>query len=393
MCKTELHALVGRCEKLERKRIEQALSLCLVVVLFFSVLLPGWASQLEERKRELQDVNRQIQIRKKQIQENERMQRNVLEELERLDRDINSTRQNLESLNTKLAELQVNIKAAEKELQKAEVALAERTGIMHQRLNDIYTEGSVSYLDVLFQATSLTDFLTRFDLMQRIAEQDIKLMQELAAEREKIERRKKDLEAKRDRLAYLQEQTRARQSYLTARSEERKELLDQLETQKEAYERALDELEATSRRLTQLIQQMQAKNPTPRRGTGRFIWPVSGPVTSSFGMRYHPVLHQYRMHTGIDIGAPFGEAVAAADGGTVIYTGWLGGYGQVVLVDHGGGYATLYAHLSSIAVGNGSQVRQGQTIGYVGSTGWSTGPHLHFEVRVNGDPQNPANYL
>lgn len=370
-------------------------SLLLGAALALGSLLPGWASELEDRKRELNEVNRMIEVRKQQIQENKRRQRNVLEELDRLDRDIDRVEQELQALNGQIAALERAIDAARQELQKAEEDLEERTAILHQRLRDIYTEGQVSYLEVLLQATSLGDFLTRFDLMQRIAEQDIKLMKELAAERDRIEQRKKDLEARQERLTLLREQTRVKQSYLTARSEEKKGVLNQLESEREAYERALDELEATSRRLAQIIQQLQAKEPSPRRGTGRFIWPVPGysTVTSGYGMRFHPILRQSRMHTGIDIAAPTGAAVVASDDGTVIYTGWLGGYGQVVVVDHGGGYSTLYAHLSRIAAGNGSQVRQGETIGYVGSTGWSTGPHLHFEVRVNGEPQNPSGYL
>ncbi|NPV29143.1 MAG: peptidoglycan DD-metalloendopeptidase family protein [Firmicutes bacterium] len=380
---------------MQGKLLKILVSLLLGAALALGSLLPGWASELEDRKRELNEVNRMIEVRKQQIQENKRRQRNVLEELDRLDRDIDRVEQELQALNGQIAALERAIDAARQELQKAEKDLEERTAILHQRLRDIYTEGQVSYLEVLLQATSLGDFLTRFDLMQRIAEQDIKLMKELAAERDRIEQRKKDLEARQERLTLLREQTRVKQSYLTARSEEKKGVLKQLESEREAYERALDELEATSRRLAQIIQQLQAKKPSPRRGTGRFIWPVPGysTVTSGYGMRFHPILHQSRMHTGIDIAAPTGAAVVASDDGTVIYTGWLGGYGQVVVIDHGGGYSTLYAHLSRIVAGNGSQVRQGETIGYVGSTGWSTGPHLHFEVRVNGEPQNPSGYL
>ncbi|MDH7577959.1 MAG: peptidoglycan DD-metalloendopeptidase family protein [Bacillota bacterium] len=375
--------------------LKALVSLLLGMVLAFGALWPSWASELDERKRELNEVNRMIQVRKQQIQENERKQKNILEELARLDRDINQAEQELHALNNDLTALEQAIDVARQELQKAEDDLEERTDILHQRLRDIYTEGQVSYLEVLLQATSLGDFLTRFDLMQRIAEQDIKLMKELAAQRDLVEKRKKDLEARQERLVLLREQTRVKQTYLAARSEERKGVLDQLESEREAYERALDELEATSRRLAQIIQQLQAKNPSPRKGTGRFIWPVPGhgTITSGYGMRFHPILRQSRMHTGIDIAAPSGAAVVASDDGTVIYTGWMGGYGQVVVIDHGGGYSTLYAHLSRIVAGNGSQVRQGEKIGLVGSTGWSTGPHLHFEVRVNGEPQNPSSYL
>ncbi|HHW41050.1 MAG TPA: peptidoglycan DD-metalloendopeptidase family protein [Syntrophomonadaceae bacterium] len=367
--------------------------LLLGMVLAFGALLPSWADELESKKQELNRVNSLIQQRKQQIKETEKKRQGVLAELGQIDRDIKQATEDLEQLNRDMESLQAAIGVTEEKLRKAEADLQKRTGILHERLRNIYTEGDVSFLEVLLQSESMTDFLTRFDLMQRIAEQDVRLMKELAAERDAIEKTKRELEAKRNRVASLQESTRAKQTYLAARSEDRKQLLNQLETQREAYERALDELEATSRQLAQLIQQLQSRNPSPRKGTGRFIWPASGPITSNYGMRYHPILHQNRMHTGIDIGAPAGAKVAAADGGTVIYTGWMGGYGQVVVIDHGGGISTLYAHLSSINVGTGSTVQQGQTVGRVGSTGWSTGPHLHFEVRVNGNPQNPLSYL
>ncbi|HAA90165.1 MAG: M23B-like peptidase [Thermoanaerobacterales bacterium 50_218] len=369
------------------------LALLLGAVFTLGIILPGWASQLDEYKKELEKVNKMIELRKKQIAETKEKQKTVLQELEELEQDIDQTEQELQRLNSELAQVEKEITVTTKELQKAEADLEERTQILHQRLRDIYTEGRVSYLEVLLQATSVTDFLTRLDMMQKIAEQDIKLMEELAAKRDQIAEKKKRLEEKKQQLAVLRERTSLRKKYLAARTSERKELLNRLETEKEAYERALDELEATSRRLTQIIQQLQSKS--GRQGTGRFIWPVPGysRITSNYGMRYHPILHQYRMHTGIDIAAPTGAPVVASDGGTVIYTGWLGGYGKVVVIDHGGGYSTLYAHLSSISVQNGQQVKQGQTIGRIGSTGWSTGPHLHFEVRVNGNPQNPNNYL
>ncbi len=151
----------------------------------------------------------------------------------------------------------------------------------------------------------------------------------------------------------------------------------------------MEELQATSAALTAKIQAAQAARPT---GGGSpsasgLIWPVLGPVTSPFGVRWG------RMHEGIDIAAPVGTAIRAAAGGTVIHAGWLGGYGNLVIIDHGNGIATAYGHQSSVAVGSGQAVAQGQTIGYVGSTGHSTGPHLHFEVRVNGAPVDPLGYL
>ncbi len=126
--------------------------------------------------------------------------------------------------------------------------------------------------------------------------------------------------------------------------------------------------------------------------SGHFLKPVPGGIGSGFGMRYHPILHYFRMHTGVDLHASYGEPVHAADKGLVVFADWRGGYGRCVIIDHGSGYATVYAHMSSFDVSSGQTVSRGQVIGRVGSTGLSTGPHLHFEVRINGTPVNPLNY-
>lgn len=358
-------------------------------------VLPVKASELEERKKQLEDIKRLIEWRKKQIAENEQRQRSVLGELERLEQEIDGIERELRALGSDLAALEKAIAKASAELAETERRLEQQTLVLHQRLRDIYTDGNVSYLEVLLGATSVSDFLARFDMMQRLAEHDAALVEELAAARELVARQKQELEAKKAKLAALEARRRAQKELLAARSAEKKELLTELRSEKAAYEQALNELEEESRRLARIIQQLQAKHPSPRRGTGRFIWPVPGwgGVSSGYGMRFHPILQQYRMHTGIDIPAPTGAAVVAADDGVVIYTGWLGGYGRVVVIDHGGGFSTLYAHLSSTVVGVGAEVRQGEVIGRVGSTGWSTGPHLHFEVRLNGEPADPSAYL
>lgn len=369
---------------------------CLLVgaALVFSSVAPGRAadSDLLQKKKELEEVNRQLELRKQQLERNKKERNAVLEELSQIDRDISETTRDLERIEQELKLLEENIQETEEQLKEKEADLQKRTEYLHKRLQDIYMEGNVSFLEVLLESTSMSDFVTRFDFLTRIAEQDSRLVRELAAERDQIEQRKKELMTKKEEVAVLRQTILAKREYLAARSADRKAVLSSLNTEREAYLRAVQELEESSRRLTQLIQQMQSGG-QPRQGTGRFIWPAAGPITSSYGMRYHPILHEYRMHTGIDIGAPHGAAVKAADDGTVIYAGWMGGYGQVVVIDHGGGYSTLYAHLSSVLVGKGDGVNQGQTIGRVGSTGWSTGPHLHFEVRVNGNPQNPLSYL
>jgi murein DD-endopeptidase MepM/ murein hydrolase activator NlpD len=369
------------------------------VILIFSQLAPGQASDLQKKKDELSKVNRQIEEQKKQINENQKKQKDVLQELDDIDRDISQASQDLERIDGELSALQKSIEQNEKELRQREEKLQERTEIFNQRLRDMYMEGNLSFLGVLLESTSMSDFLTRFDLMKYIADQDSKLVGELSAERDRVAREKRQLEAKKEEAVVLKRTTTAKKTYLAARGQDRKTTLSSLQSDKAASERAVQEMEAASRQITQIIQQYQSSgssnssSQSPRKGTGRFIKPANGGVTSGYGMRWHPISGQYKMHTGIDFGASYGSPIWAADGGMVIYAGWMSGYGNTVVIDHGGGVSTLYGHMSSIAVGNGAGVNQGQVVGKVGSTGNSTGPHLHFEVRINGNHTNPVNYL
>ncbi|HHW15275.1 MAG TPA: peptidoglycan DD-metalloendopeptidase family protein [Firmicutes bacterium] len=171
-------------------------------------------------------------------------------------------------------------------------------------------------------------------------------------------------------------------------------MLRRIQSERQAYEAALDEWEQTARQLESFIRGQQKRGPaSPQATAKRMLWPVRGAVTSEYGYRVHPILKTRRYHSGLDIAVPYGTPVVAAAGGTVILSGWVGGYGKTVIIDHGGGISTLYGHNSTLLVSVGQTVRAGQTIAKAGSTGLSTGPHVHFEVRQNGQPTDPRAWL
>lgn len=385
-----------------RRRVPQIIfSLLLGMVLIFCQMAPGLASTLEQKKEELSEVNSQLKERKQQLRENVKKQQDIVKELDSIEQDIAQISSDLERYEHDISRLQQSIGELESVLQEKEEALQVKTEILNKRLRDIYMQGKLSYLEVLLDSTSMSDFLTRLDFLKRLMENDAKLVKETAAERDELARKKRELEEKKEQVLSLKRATELKQNTLAARSQEREDTLKRLQADEEACERAIKELEATSRQITQMIQQYQANNPNPSppQGTGRFIWPAAGPITSEYGMRWHPIYHRYSPHEGIDLGAPYGSDIWAADGGTVIFVGLQSGYGNTVIIDHGGGISTLYAHMSSFAVSRGDVVSQGQKIGEVGGipgtpgAGSSTGAHLHFGVYINGNATNPLGYL
>jgi murein DD-endopeptidase MepM/ murein hydrolase activator NlpD len=277
---------------------------------------------------------------------------------------------------------------------------------LNMRLVEVYERGDVDALDVILAASSLSDLVDGLDYVNEVGAQDRRIATsvghaKLAARsaRERTRKTRAVVAAETRVVRVRAEQVRAvrdellanRRQLVSARSTKRVSLAEvqASERQDVAEAQALEQVSASLGAQIQAAQSSpsaySASSSTP--SASGFIWPVSGPVTSSFGMRWG------RMHTGIDIGVGYGTPIHAAAAGRVIYAGWMDGYGNLVFVDHGGGISTGYAHQSRIAVANGQTVSQGDVIGYVGCTGHCFGPHLHFEVRVNGSPVDPLGYL
>ncbi|NLC06985.1 MAG: peptidoglycan DD-metalloendopeptidase family protein [Syntrophomonadaceae bacterium] len=379
-------------------RLGVVLFLSLVLVFasgsFYLAPVIGSEAELQNRQRELEKVSREIELRQKQLEEAKKEQKTVVQQINVLEADIDKTEAEIQYLNKKLQVLDSQIQVAKKELERAQAAMEERCAILAQRLKSIYQNGEVSYLEVLLDSTSFADFLSRFDLLQKIADQDVVLIKEIEKEQQIINTRKIELETAYLQVESVKEEAKQKQAYLKQQTAEKEKALKEIEQDKAAVERALNQLEQDSKRLERIIRDLQAKSSSDKPApTGKLLRPISGAITSDYGMRIHPILKEKRMHTGIDLRGAKGTPIKAAESGTVIFTGWMGAYGQVVIIDHGGGLSTMYAHQSSILVTNGQKVARGEIIGKVGSTGWSTGPHLHFEVRKNGTPVNPHDYL
>ena len=269
-----------------------------------------------------------------------------------------------------------------------------RMKIYRQRLRDIYINGQINYLDVLLGAKDFSDFSSRMFLLQKIISRDLAMMDTIMKETAEIEARQKELDAQMADIEKMRSDLDEKQQKAEASKEERAQLLYRAEEESRQADEDYDRLLAISENIASMLRSLERSSSMPTGGgTGKFIWPVTGEITSYYGWRTHPVFGTTRYHSGMDIACDYGTPIVAADSGTVIYSGWMGGYGYAVMIDHGGGLVSLYGHNQELAVSEGQYVNKGQVISYAGSTGWSTGPHCHFEVRIHGEVTEPLDYL
>jgi murein DD-endopeptidase MepM/ murein hydrolase activator NlpD len=318
----------------------------------------------------------------------------------------------LDDAQARLAEVETTLEVARNELarwtaklERARAQLRHQREVLEDRAAAAYKLGPGAYLELLLGAKDLRSLSDRVTFLESVLQVDAEMVdglevsEELVGDRQdrvetiegRVEQRFEVLEVQAARIAELEAQQQAALSEIDLEIEVQGELLEDIEQNRERYEQAVADLQAESERISGVIQSGGSSGSGQH--SGQLFWPTSGSIVSGFGWRTHPIFGTRRFHAGVDIGAACGQPIWAAEDGRVISAGWNGGYGNATIIDHGGGLSTLYAHQSSFAVSSGASVNRGQTIGYVGTTGYSTGCHLHFEVRVNGTPVDPVPYL
>lgn len=373
-------------------RTTRAAAVAVALLWLLAAIGPVWADSLDDAQSQLQDVQNQMQWQQQRVQAAQQQANSITGQLQIIQQELDAADKNYRDTQARLAATQAQIQTNTAQLAKAEQDLAAHTKVLEKRLRDIYENGQVNYLDVLFGSTDFNDFISRLDLLKRVLQRDAMLIAQVRQERQLIVDKRAELEREQATLTALREQALAQKNTVAAKKAEKERFLNSVLAQRDAAQRAYEELQQTSQQIAAMIQRLQQGGSRPG-STGTMLWPVSGPITSSFGWRTHPLFGTALFHSGLDIGVDYGTPVHAADGGTVIYADWMGGYGKAVIIDHGGGISTLYGHNSELLVSEGQTVRKGQVISYAGSTGYSTGPHVHFEVRVNGSPVDPLGYL
>lgn len=371
-------------------RTRRFLALGLVWLMVILAVVPVWADELEEQQQQIQQ-----QMRAQQKVANHAQQKvdSVSEQLRLVQVDLDAAEGDYKTIQSQLQATEQQIEVNTEILAKAEKNLTERSQILNKRVRDIYQNGQISYLDVLLGANDFSDFSTRMEILKRVISKDIELITRVKAERALVLQKRSELEQNRADIIQLKQAAEEKKKLIEVRKHDREKVLNAAVSERDTAEQAYQELLDTSRRIEQMIRRNQSGKQGAIASSGAMMWPTNGEITSPFGWRTHPIFGTARYHSGIDIGADYGDPIAAADSGVVIYADWMGGYGNAVIIDHGGSISTLYAHNSQLLVSEGQRVYKGQTIAYAGSTGYSTGPHLHFEVRENGSPVNPLGYL
>lgn len=352
---------------------------------------------LDKKLKELEEINQTIDKYEKLYDQKQKEERKVLGDIRSLEKNINVLDGDINKLSGEINTTEGFITSANQDIAKTMQQIDQRTGYFNERLKNLYQEGNVSILEVLMKATSITDFITRFDLMSALAQNDVHMLKELDTSRQVLLIKKLALEEKVDQFNSLKGQKENKQQQMEIQSRQKNIMLKSIQEQKEEYIKAIDELEEVQQELDAFIKELQKKHYVAYMGSGKMGWPVPGysRISSAFGYRIHPIFRVRRLHSAIDIPAPKGTPIRASETGKVIYKGYKGGYGNAIILDHGGNISTQYSHMDKFVanLGINDLVKKGDIIGYVGSTGWSTGPHLDFTVRVSGVPKNPTLYV
>ena len=377
-----------------------------------AIHMPAYADDLDDQ---VQDLQGQIDSSRLEQENWQQVIEDVSAKLKQIQADLDAANARLQSIQTKQAEINAQIAQTQNEIVKMEAYLKTRQDVLNRRVRAIYMHGQLNYLEVILGANSFSDFANRVELLKRVIRSDYNLILEIQKQKAAIEAKKAQLEEDKRQLDALAAEAEKTRQEIAKKKAEQQKVLDAAKSNKAAAAQMEQDLNAQLASVRNLIQQRLAAAEAARQaaqqqaasddeggggsddnyvqGTGAMGWPCSGPITSPFGYRTHPIFGTTIFHAGIDIGVDYGTPIHAADSGVVVYSGWISGYGNAVIIDHGGGISTLYGHNQSLAVSEGQSVSKGSVIAYAGSTGNSTGPHCHFEVDVNGSPVNPMGYL
>lgn len=403
------------CKKrsvLRNRKIFSILILILIFILFavffgYGESSGNYSQKIKEENQRLKKIDQQIKSVKDEINNLQKKESGYLETLHKIEKLLRDTEKELQAIEKDLELAQKEIELGEDKLILEKQILKERTKLLENRLREIYKRRLTGYLEILFNSESFSDFLTRFRYMKNILSLDAEVINDIRRQMKKIEDNKVNLENREEILSLLKREVEKEKENIEFSIRAKKSIVNKINSQKEVYLKSLKELEQSSQEIKNIIERIykqqegdskrvtQKEVPaiTLKPKKGILALPVQGKLISGYGRHKNTDFNTYTFNSGIDISAPLGQVVHAAGSGEVIYTGSIKGYGQIIIIDHGGRITTLYAHLSKILIDIGDKVKKGQIVGQVGDSGGVSSTRLHFEVRVEGKPTDPMNWL
>jgi murein DD-endopeptidase MepM/ murein hydrolase activator NlpD len=376
-------------------KIDKKIIFFILLIIFLIPTSFTYANNYQNTKKlkEVLEKNKQkIAINKEKIAQKKQKAKLVLNELFSIEKEINVTSKKLKQTKKMLSWYKIQVRYKEKELSIIKKRYQHKKIVLTKRIVQIYKNKNLGFLEFLFSPKDFSSVMDYSYYFERILKRDLALIEEIKRMYGQISHQKQTLNVKKQQVTTVSQDISEQKQFLSVKQKQKKDYLHVLKKEIARYERENRILLQDSRRMALMIQNSYKSNRIFL-GTGRFIQPTNGWISSPFGWRTHPIFRRRIFHTGLDIAADYGRQIRSADNGVVMFAGRWGGYGNVVIIDHGKSITTVYAHMSRFVVNKGNRVSKGNTIGYVGSTGFSTGPHLHFEVRINGNPVNPLSYV
>ena len=371
--------------------MKKILSLVIGIVMIF-----GSVSYASNYNNQLNDVNKNIKNVKDEMKNKQNVVKDINKIILDLDARIDESEKKISAIQTDIENTQGEITVIQKDIDKLETNIDTNTDLLGDRLRVMYRTSNIDYFQLLLNSDDVEELLSNVTMIKKIVKNDKNILTELKEQKDGVETKKISLQKEEKRMSIFKVSVESEKKVLEKNIQEQSNNKQMIVKDIEKLKVMEDALIKEANDLNSKIRDLQkTKGIGGDYKGGVMTWPVSGggKVTSPFGYRIHPILKEKKLHTGMDIAAPSGTAILAANDGKVIFAGTKGSYGKAMIVDHGGGIVTLYAHCSSLIASDGQTVQKGDTIAKVGSTGYSTGPHLHFEVRVNGDYVNPASYI